>query len=309
MATGATNLPRIGNNSNQPHSGSSSRPAISFNKPLRATTGKAMALSKQRTQFPPRDRTARGSPHFQRKDPVRTPAYPPLKNIHAVPTPVDYDTKLGFSDINKEKCRTRSELKQKIRRSRLPGLRSTDIDDDGVIDSTEIRLAAVMRELSTDQALTEAEKVKIGRKMLAKELISDLDDTEFYRMGKEFHGRTKEEAINMVAEDPNFRERFNDYTIKKATAKLMSSGAAKSTLQQMATARQRAEEAHAANKARHQKNIWQASRSRAAELARNINTADRFRLATEGYTSLSGYNNHLARRKDVMLPRINMMKY
>ena len=185
----------------------------------------------------------------------------------------------------------------------MPGLTATDLDDDGVIDSTEIRLAAVMREIEGAEHMTHAEKVKRGRKLLAHELIMDLDDMEYVRMGRQFAGMPREEAVDVIANDPNFRERFNEYVIKKATAKLMSSTGAKSTLQQMMTARRDADAAHAAHRAKHERNIWRASKSRAAELARNINTADRFRLATQGFSSLSGYNNFLAKNKDVSLGR------
>ena len=281
VATGSTNLPQL------------------RQKPLRAKS-KTGTRIKMRNVFPPKEKPV--------KPKRQEPAYPPLKNIHAVPTPVDYNKKLGFAKLDREqKCRTLGDLRSKIRRSRLPGLTSTDIDDDGIIDSTEIRLATKIREMGDN--LSEAEKIRIGRKLLAKELIMDLDDMAFQRLGKQFKRLSKEEAVDMIANDPNFRETFNEYTIKKATALLMSSSGARATLEQMATARRRTEALHAENRAKHERNIWQASKSRAAELARNINTADRFRLATEGYTSLSGFNNHMARRKEVTLPRINRMKY
>ena len=252
-----------------------------------------------RNVFPPRVKPA---------SPKQGPAYPPLKNIHAVPNPVDYDRKLGFTELSAQKCRTRADLHEKHRRGRLPGLTAVDLDDDGVIDTTEIRLAAVLREMDGAEGMSEADKIRHGRKLLAKELIMDMDQMEYLRMGKQFENVSREAAVDMIATDPNFRQHFNAFLIKKATAKLMSSTAAKNTLQQMTSARREAEQSHAAHRAAHERNIWRASKSRAAELARNINTADRFRLATEGFNTLGAYNNFLARNKDVSLARVNRMK-
>jgi len=288
VSTGSTNLGRAPSSSQVPRH---------REKPNRLSTAAKHRL-KFRGVFPPRQKPATAA---------KEPQYPPLKNVHRVPTPVDYDSKLGFRALQQEKVRTQKQLFAKQRRGRLPGLTSTDIDDDGVIDTTEIRLAAVMREMEGADHMSEEEKVHVGRTLLAKELIMDLDDMELLRMGKQFEKLSREDAVAFIANDPNFRERFNEYTIKKATAKLQSSTGAKLTLQQMETARLAVEQEHAARKAKHDRNIWRASRSRAAELARRINTADRFRAATEGFNTLSAYSKLLARNKHVALNRVNLM--
>jgi hypothetical protein len=304
--TGSTNLQTLGPADRRTTSGgdfgSGALPLNQRELPSVArATAESQARAAQRLVFPPRVKSAAPTPD---------PAYPPLKNVHVVPEPVDYDDLLGFASLRNQKVRTKAELSQKQRRGRLPGLTATDLDGDGVIDTAEIRLAAVMRDLEGAQGMSYAEKVHAGRVLLAKELLADLDDMEYARMGKlfQFAGQPREAVVNLLADDPNFREHYGKFLTKKATAKLQSSSRAQAVLQQMHAARLQAEEQHAASRAQHERNIWQASESRAAELARNIRTADRFRQATEGYSSLSSYTNFLARNREVSLSRINHMR-
>lgn len=333
VTTGSTNLPRLpgasssssssksnnnnNNNNNYKHRGSrrtptgpplSQRPQPHHHhhgqqqppQPQRRrrpdrSTEKNVERSRLRCVFPPRHKPP---------TPPKAPEYPPLKNVHVVPQPVNYDEKFGYNKFRQEKVATQQDLREKMRRSRLPAVLSTDVDGDGVIDSTEIRLAAIIREIEgDDRHLSEAEKVQLGRQIMAKELVMDLDDLEYKSMGQTFQSMSREEAADYIARDPDFREHFHQLIIRKATAKQQSSTRARNTLQQMAAERRAAEDQHAAGRAKHERNIWRASKSRAAELARNINTADRFRAATEGFHSFSSFGNHLARTKNSMLSR------
>eukprot|EP00750_Incisomonas_marina_P016979 INCI19710.2.p1 GENE.INCI19710.2~~INCI19710.2.p1 ORF type:complete len:279 (-),score=32.63 INCI19710.2:267-1103(-) len=202
VSTGSTNLPQL------THHTRAAR--VKPQKPNRLNT-QSKARLQMRNVFPPRVKPA---------SPKQGPAYPPLKNIHAVPNPVDYDRKLGFTELSAQKCRTRADLHEKHRRGRLPGLTAVDLDDDGVIDTTEIRLAAVLREMDGAEGMSEADKIRHGRKLLAKELIMDMDQMEYLRMGKQFENVSREAAVDMIATDPNFRQHFNAFLIKKSHSKV-----------------------------------------------------------------------------------------
>lgn len=282
VSTGTTNL-SISN-----HGEKIVRPRM----PLRSTQEDRHRLI-HKNIFPPREKPVRS-----RKE----PAYAPLKNVHEVPKRVDYDALFGYDKLAAIKVRTRHELLEKQRRAKRPSVYSTDIDGDGNIDSTEVRLAAIMRSFK-DRNLSEEDRVLLGRRLMAQELLNTVDDAGMYRLGPEYRGISRTEAIESIAHDPYFRNRYNNLVVKAATAKLMSSSDAKDTLQQMVTARRRAEELHATNKAKHERNIWRASQSRAAELARNINTADRFYHAAHGFKSMTDLSKLIAQNKNAALKR------
>jgi hypothetical protein len=131
-----------------------------------------------------------------------TTEYPKVPNLHVVPDAVDYDSKFGFDQIRAQKVTTRQALLQKMRNSRLPSVLAADLDGDGVIDSTEIRLAVLIRNMDDKHIPVEADRVHAGRRIMARELVEDLDDMEYQRLGARFHTLTREQAVDAIADDP-----------------------------------------------------------------------------------------------------------